>query len=179
MLKKYTKFIYILLMLITTNVQSNAMNNIYQYSFKDIDGNKLNLNSFKGKPILLVNTASKCGFTPQYGDLQNLFKIYEKTDLIFIATPSNDFKQELSNEEEIKKYCLINYGVSFNVTEIINLKGYNAHPLYKWIKDEYKQQPKWNFYKYLFNRDGDLVESWSSITKPTSLRIKKSIEKLL
>ena len=80
MLKKYTKFIYILLMLITTNVQSNDMNNIYQYSFKDIDGNKLNLDSFKGKPILLVNTASKCGFTPQYGDLQNLFKIYEKSN---------------------------------------------------------------------------------------------------
>ena len=170
-------FLTIIFFLNIGNTKDNM--SIYDFSFQDIDGNKVKLEKFNGKPILLVNTASKCGFTPQYGDLQNLFKIYEKTDLIFIATPSNDFKQELSDEEEIKKYCLINYGVSFNVTEIINLKGYNAHPLYKWIKDEYKQQPKWNFYKYLFNRDGDLVESWSSITKPTSLRIKKSIEKLL
>ena len=179
MLKKYTKFIYILLMLITTNVQSNAMNNIYQYSFKDIDGNKLNLNSFKGKPILLVNTASKCGFTPQYGDLQNLFQEYKSTDLIFIATPSNDFKQELSTEEEVKKFCLINYGISFNVTEIINLQGEKAHPLYKWLKEEYNEKPKWNFYKYLFDREGQLVKSWSSITKPTNKKIKKSINQIL
>ena len=94
MFNKYTNFIYILLMLISTSPQANTINNIFQYKFIDIDGNELNLNNFLGKPILLVNTASKCGFTPQYGDLQNLFQKYKNTDLIFIATPSNDFKQD-------------------------------------------------------------------------------------
>ena len=166
-------------MLISTSPQANTINNIFQYKFIDIDGNELNLNNFLGKPILLVNTASKCGFTPQYGDLQNLFQKYKNTDLIFIATPSNDFKQELNSEDEIKKFCLINYGVSFHVTEIVKLMGNEAHPLYKWMKNEYKKEPKWNFYKYLFNRDGQLVKSWSSITKPTNFRILNSIEKIL
>ena len=175
----FNKFIYILLLVITTNESVMADNSIYQYNFVDIDGKTLNLQEFKGKPILLVNTASKCGFTPQYGDLQKLFENYRESDLVFVATPSNDFKQELSSEEEIKKYCLINYGVSFRVTEIIKLKGNDAHPLFKWIKEDYNQEPKWNFYKYLFNRDGQLVESWSSMTKPTNSKILKSINKIL
>jgi len=156
-----------------------ADNNIYQYTFKDIDGEIINLKNYEGKPIFLVNTASKCGFTPQYGDLQTLFQEYKNTDLIFIATPSNDFKQELSSEEEIKKFCLINYGVSFNVTEIIILQGNEAHPLYKWLKEYYNEKPKWNFYKYLFDRKGQLVKSWSSITRPTNRKIKKSINQIL
>tara|TARA_Y100000590_G_scaffold75575_1_gene83481 strand:+ start:166 stop:705 length:540 start_codon:yes stop_codon:yes gene_type:complete len=175
----FNKFIYILLLIITTNESVMADNSIYQYSFVDIDGKTLNLQEFEGKPILLVNTASKCGFTPQYGDLQKLFENYRESDLVFVATPSNDFKQELSSEEEIKKYCLINYGVSFRVTEIIKLKGNDAHPLFKWIKEDYNHEPKWNFYKYLFNRDGQLVESWSSMTKPTNSKILKSINKIL
>ena len=175
----FNKFIYILLLVITTNESVMADNSIYQYNFVDIDGKTLNLQEFEGKPILLVNTASKCGFTPQYGDLQKLFENYRESDLVFVATPSNDFKQELSSEEEIKKYCLINYGVSFRVTEIIKLKGNDAHPLFKWIKEDYNQEPKWNFYKYLFNRDGQLVESWSSMTKPTNSKILKSINKIL
>ena len=179
MFNLFNKFIYILLLIITTNESVMAGNNIYQYSFVDIDGNTLNLHEFEGKPIMLVNTASKCGFTPQYGDLQNLFEKFQESDLVFIATPSNEFKQELSSEEEIKKYCLINYGVSFRVTEIINLKGENAHPLFKWLKENYSEEPKWNFYKYLFNRDGQLINSWSSMTKPTSFKIQKSINKIL
>ena len=175
----FNKFIYILLLIITTNESVMADNSIYQYNFVDIDGKTLNLQEFKGKPILLVNTASKCGFTPQYGDLQKLFENYRESDLVFVATPSNDFKQELSSEEEIKKYCLINYGVSFRVTEIIKLKGNDAHPLFKWIKEDYNEEPKWNFYKYLFNRDGQLVKSWSSMTKPTNSKILKSINKIL
>ena len=175
----FNKFIYILLLIITTNESVMADNSIYQYSFVDIDGKTLNLQEFEGKPILLVNTASKCGFTPQYGDLQKLFENYRESDLVFVATPSNDFKQELSSEEEIKKYCLINYGVSFRVTEIIKLKGNDAHPLFKWIKEDYNEEPKWNFYKYLFNRDGQLVKSWSSMTKPTNSKILKSINKIL
>ena len=175
----FNKFIYILLLLITTNEKTMAGSNIYQYSFKDIDGNILDLEDFVGRPIMLVNTASKCGFTPQYGGLQKLFQEYKNSDVIFIATPSNDFKQEYSSEEEIKKYCLINFGISFRVTEIIQLKGKDAHPLFKWLKNEFNEEPKWNFYKYLFNRNGQLEESWSSITKPTSPKIQESINKIL
>ena len=166
-------------MIIATSTITNASNNVYKHSFIDIEGNELNLNHFQGKPILLVNTASKCGFTPQYGDLQKLFQKYKDTDLIFIATPSNDFKQELSTEEEVKKFCLINYGISFNVTEIVNLSGADIHPLFKWLENDYKKKPKWNFYKYLFDREGLLVNSWSSMTKPTSFRIKNAIKRVL
>jgi len=179
MINLFYKFVYILLLVITTSENLMAENNIYQYSFLDIDGNILNLDDFEGRPIMLVNTASKCGFTPQYGDLQNLFEKYKDSDLVFIATPSNDFKQELNSEEEIKKYCLINYGVSFRVTEIIKLKGEDSHPLFKWLKKEFDEEPKWNFYKYLFNRNGHLIKSWSSITKPNSSKIQKTINKIL
>ena len=135
------KIVYIFILLFI-NTPIMAENNVYKYSFNDIDGKEINLEDFKGKPIFLVNTASKCGFTPQYGDLQTLFQEYKSTDLIFIATPSNQFKQELSSEEEIKKYCLISYGVSFNVTEIVEIKGTDAHPLYKWLGEKYKEVPK-------------------------------------
>ena len=174
----FCKYISIFIIIFISKT-TMAGNSIYKYTFKDLDGGIINLERHQGKPIFLVNTASKCGFTPQYGDLQNLFQEYKSTDLIFIATPSNDFKQELSTEEEVKKFCLINYGISFNVTEIINLQGEKAHPLYKWLKEEYNEKPKWNFYKYLFDREGQLVKSWSSITKPTNKKIKKSINQIL
>ena len=174
----FCKYICIFIIIFISKT-TMAGNSIYKYTFKDLDGGIINLERHQGKPIFLVNTASKCGFTPQYGDLQNLFQEYKSTDLIFIATPSNDFKQELSTEEEVKKFCLINYGISFNVTEIINLQGEKAHPLYKWLKEEYNEKPKWNFYKYLFDREGQLVKSWSSITKPTNTKIKKSINQIL
>ena len=175
---KYIKFIC-LISVFVINLPLMAQNSIYDFSFKDIDGNSLILNDFKGKPILLVNTASKCGFTPQYGDLQSLFQEYKDTDLVFIASPSNDFKQEYSSEEEIKKFCLINYGVKFYVTESVVLIGETAHPLYTWLNNDYHKSPKWNFYKYLFDRNGSLVNSWSSITKPTSIKIKRKIKKIL
>jgi len=152
---------------------------IYDFNFKDIDGNSVNLSSFIGKPLLIVNTASRCGFTPQYEGLQNLFTLYRKTDLTIIATTSNSFNQEFQDPEEIKKICLINYNVGFITSSPINVKGENAHPMYLWINDEYNKSPKWNFYKYLFDRSGSLVESWSSMTKPDSKRITKNIDKLI
>ena len=175
------KILLVFLTMFATKIfaMSEYNNKIFDFEFEDIDGNQVSLEKFQGKPIILINTASRCGFTPQYGNLQKLFENYRESDLVFVATPSNDFKQELSSEEEIKKYCLINYGVSFRVTEIIKLKGNDAHPLFKWIKEDYNQEPKWNFYKYLFNRDGQLVESWSSMTKPTNSKILKSINKIL
>jgi len=152
---------------------------VYDFKFVDIDGNNIELTKFEGKPILLVNTASRCGFTPQYQGLQNLFLNYRKTDLTIIATTSNSFNQEYSSTEEIKKICLVNYDVGFIVSSPINVKGEDSHPLYQWIIKKYGKKPKWNFYKFLFNTQGELVDSWSSFIKPDSKKITKIIDKLI
>ena len=111
--------------------------NIYDFSFEDIDGNLVNLDKFKGKPIFMVNTASRCGFTPQYENLQNLFINFKDTDLTILAITSNSFNQEYSNNEEIKKICLVNYDVGFVTSSPINVKGDDSHQIFNWIKNEY------------------------------------------
>ena len=203
-MKKVKKIlIFAVLILFSNNAMSDNNTTIYNHSLIDIDGNSIDLSVFKGKPLLLVNTASRCGFTPQYEGLQKLFTEYRKTDLTIIATTSNSFNQEYSSTEEIKKICLANYGVGFitsspmnvkgedaqliiedegpgfNEKNIDKVKGEGAHPIYKWINKEYSKKPKWNFYKFLFDRDGFLVDSWSSITKPSSKKITNKIDKLI
>ena len=151
----------------------------YDYEFNSIDGGQIELRDYKNKVIVIVNVASRCGYTPQYEGLQNIFVKYKSTDLTIIATTSNSFNQEFDNAEDIKKICLVNYGVGFITSSPLNVKGNDSHPIYKWIKTEYKKSPKWNFYKYLFDRKGKLVDSWSSITKPDSSKIIRKIEKLI
>ncbi len=160
----------------TKNLMSQ---NLHNFSITDIDGNEILLNQFKGKPILLVNTASRCGFTKQYTNLSNLHQEYLKKNLVIIGTPSNSFHQELGNEKDVKEFCLINYQTKFIITEIIDVKGANAHPIYNWISITHRKTPKWNFYKYLFDGDGNLVDSWSSVTSPDSLKITNKIDELL
>ena len=169
--------VFLLMSLISSTTIGNE--SLYDFSFEDIDGNQVNLEKFIGKPILVVNTASRCGFTPQYENLQNLFLNYKNTDLTIIATTSNSFSQEYQDVEDIKKICLVNYGVGFVTSSPMNVKGDDAHPIYAWINDQYNKSPKWNFFKFLFNRNGELVESWSSITKPDSVKITKKIDKLI
>ena len=152
---------------------------IYDFSITDIDGKEVILEKFKGKPLLLVNTASRCGFTPQYNDLQNLFIEYSETDLTIIAITSNSFNQEYATPDEIKKICLVNYNIGFITSSPTEIKGIEAHPIYSWIAKEYEKVPKWNFYKYLFNRKGQLIGSWSSVTKPNSFRIKRKINNMM
>ena len=171
--------IFTFLLLFNYNAMSKDISSIYDLSFIDIDGNNINLSKFKGKPLLLVNTASRCGFTYQYEGLQNLFINYKGTDLTIIATTSNSFNQEYGSSEEIKKICLVNYNIGFLISSPINVKGASAHPIYKWINDEYKKGPNWNFYKYLFDRNGHLVNSWSSMTKPDSKKIINKIDKII
>ena len=178
-MKNINLSLFLLFFLLSSNNIMANNKSIYDFNFKDIDGNSVNLSSFIGKPLLIVNTASRCGFTPQYENLQNLFTLYRKTDLTIIATTSNSFNQEFEDPEDIKKICLVNYNVGFITSSPISVKGENAHPMYQWINDEYNKSPKWNFYKYLFDRSGSLVESWSSMTKPDSKRITKNIDKLI
>ena len=175
------KILLVFLTMISFNnmTLANDTMNLYDFSFEDIDGNQVNLEKFTGKPLLIVNTASRCGFTPQYTNLQNLFLEYKNTDLTIIATTSNSFSQEYESSEEIKKICLVNYEIGFVTSSPMSVKGSDAHPLYAWINEEYNKKPKWNFFKFLFNREGELVETWSSMTKPDSSKIIKEIDRLI
>ena len=178
-MKKIKLFLILLIFLLCSNKLMAESNSIYDFNFLDIEGNMVELSIFKGKPLLIVNTASRCGFTPQYEGLQNLFTKYRKTDLTIIATTSNSFNQEFENPDDIKRICLVNYNVGFITSSPIEVKGQNIHPIYKWIKKDYNKSPKWNFYKYLFNRSGKLEDSWSSIIKPDSKKIIKKIDNLI
>jgi len=156
------------------SVQSKE--NIHNISIKDIDGNLIELSSFKGKYILFVNVASNCGFTKQYADLQELYQKY-MSDLVIIGLPCNQFgAQEPAREEEIKQFCTKNFGVSFILTEKIDLKGDNISPLYVWLTDKksngvLNSNVKWNFQKYLVDRDGELINYFYSTTNPLSDKI--------
>ena len=156
-----------------------AITSFYNLEATSVDGNQIEMSSFKDKNILIVNVASKCGYTPQYEDLQNLFLNYRKSDLTIIATTSNSFNQEYSDTEDIKKICLVNYGVGFVTSSPMDVKGSSAHPIYAWIDEEYNEKPKWNFYKFLFVRNGKLVKTWSSMTKPDSTKITNIIDRLI
>ena len=158
----------------------SAKNSIYAIEINSLQGNPINLSLFKGKKILFVNVASKCGFTPQYKELQKLHNIYEES-LVVIGVPCNQFgKQEPGNSSEINEFCQVNYGVSFLITEKISVKGKKQHPLYSWLTNKNENgrknsSVKWNFQKYLINVDGDLIDYYFSMTSPTSSKIKKHL----
>ena len=168
--------------MIVVSMTSNVNANVYKFNFNSIDGKEINLNDFRGKPILIVNTASLCGFTYQYSEIESLYKKYKKDELIIIGIPSNDFgNQELSSNQKVKEFCTINFDVSFLLTEITNIKGNKGHPFFKWIKKEagFLAFPKWNFYKYLINKEGSLVKWYASTTNPISNKITTEIDKLI
>lgn len=173
---KLLLFLTVFLIFSLKNLMSK---NIYDFKINDTDGNEINLKDFKGSPLLLVNTASKCGFTGQYQNLANLFLDYKDKGLIIIATPSNSFNQELSNSSEVKEFCLINYKTTFIISEILDVKGNNKNAIYQWMKEDLNETPKWNFYKYLFDKNGKFVDSWSSITKPDSNKITNKIDSII
>ncbi|MDB2349863.1 glutathione peroxidase, partial [Alphaproteobacteria bacterium] len=116
---------------------------------------------------------------PQYENLQNLFVNYKNTDLTILAITSNSFNQEYTSNEDIKQICLVNYDIGFVTSSPIDVRGENAHEIFSWLSNEYGQIPKWNFYKYLFDKDGNLTSNWSSMTKPDHTKILKEINKVL
>ena len=153
----------------------------YDFKINSISGDQINLKDFKGKPILIVNTASYCGFTKQYNDMQELWEKYRDRGLIVLGVPSNSFNQEKSDNSAVKEFCEINFNINFPLTEITDVKGDNAHEIYKWAKANYGKSavPKWNFYKILINKEGKIEDTYASLTSPTSKKITKKIESLL
>lgn len=153
--------------------------NAHDFEFTSIDGSPLPLADFKGKCILIVNTASECGFTPQYSGLQTLWETYKDHGLVIVGVPSNDFgEQEPGSESEIKNFCSTNYSVDFYLTDKQKVKGDGAHPLYQAIVEEFggAAAPKWNFHKYLIGTDGDLAELWPPKVEPLADEVKAGIE---
>jgi len=168
-----------------TNIAEASMTNekFYQFNFKTINTKKeLALSEFRGKVILIVNTASKCGFTGQYAGLEKLYKQFKDQGLVIIGVPSNDFgAQEPGSGEEIIHFCELNYGVTFPLTDKEIVSGKNAHPFYLWASTKLGllSSPKWNFHKYLINRKGELVDFFLPTTAPESSNLTDKIEKYL
>jgi glutathione peroxidase len=182
-----TLFIGLLFMTLNTASADNAANkpgdSAYDFSFHTLVGhNPLPLASYKGKVLLIVNTASKCGFTPQYAKLEKLYETYKDSGLVILGVPSNDFgSQEPGTSEDIASFCQLNYGVSFPMTAKEVVSGKNAHPFYLWAKQKlgFGTAPKWNFHKYVINRHGQLVDYFNSTTSPDAPRVVKAIKKAL
>ncbi len=154
----------------------------YDYSFTAIEGGPLPMSQFKGKAVLVVNTASFCGYTPQYKGLQKLWETYREKGLVVLGVPANNFGgQEPGSSAEIKKFCEASYGVDFPMTEKVDVVGAEAHPFYQWAKEALgaDDAPRWNFHKYLVNPKGELVAAFSSGVGPESSELKSAVEKVL
>ena len=150
----------------------------YEFSFRGIDGKLINLASYKNKVIVVVNVASRCGYTPQYKDLQQLWINYKEKDLVVIGVPTNNFKQEPGTNTDIKKFCESTYGINFPLAEKTNVIGSNAHPFYVWARKNHGigAIPKWNFHKIIVNKNGKISDTFASFTKPTSKKFINLIE---
>ena len=164
------------------NVEAKYEKIFFDLSINDIDGNTIDLSKYSNKTILLVNVASKCGFTKQYSNLQKLWETYEHRGFVVLAIPSNQFGgQEPGSNKEIKNFCEVNFNITFPLTDKVDVKGDNAHEIYKWAKENYGRSavPKWNFHKILINKEGKIQETFSSFTEPTSKKIVEKIEEIL
>ncbi len=158
------------------------MASAYDFSFMTLQGEPYALQDLKGRPLVVVNTASKCGFTPQYKGLESVWQAYQAAGLVVVGVPSNDFgNQEPGSDAEIGAFCERNYGVDFPIMSKVHVKGRQAHPFFAWAGGQggWLARPRWNFYKYLIGKDGRLVSWFSSITAPDSGNFKAAVETLL
>ena len=164
-----------------SKVTAETNGTAYDFEFNSIDGDLIKLSQYKDKVIVVVNVASRCGYTPQYEDLQRLWTEYKSKNLVVLGIPTNNFRQEPGNNKEIKDFCETNFGITFPMTEKTNVIGSNSHPFYKWARKDYGigAIPKWNFHKIIIGKDGKVAETFSSITKPSSIKFIKVIEDLI
>ena len=161
-----------------SKVSANYTKLAYDFEFNDIEGNIIKLSDYKNKVIVVVNVASRCGFTNQYNGLQKLWVDYKDKDVVVLGVPTNDFKQEPGSNNEIRKFCETNFNVNFPMTEKVSVIGEKSHPFYKWAKNNHGKNaiPKWNFHKIIIGKDGKVADTFASITKPSSNKFIKFIE---
>ena len=160
---------------------SNNHKSFYDLEIESINGEIIKTKYFQDKVILIVNTASYCGFTKQYEDLQDLWDKYKSKGLIVLGVPSDTFNQEKKTNSEVKEFCEVNFEINFPLTTITEVKGSDAHEIFKWAKNNFGKSaiPKWNFHKILVNKQGNVEETYASFTKPTSSKIISKIEEML
>ena len=176
---KQLLIVFLLMFGILEKASANYSKLVYEFEFNGIDGNKIKLSNFKNKVLVVVNVASRCGYTPQYEGLQMLWSNYKNKNLVVIGVPTNNFKQEPGNNKEIKDFCETNFGINFPMTEKISVIGKDAHPFYKWAKKNHGigAIPKWNFHKIVIGKNGKVIDTFASFTKPTSDKFLNLIEK--
>ena len=162
------------------SINALACNDLLDTEMRVLDSSEtVNLCTFEEKVILVVNVASRCGYTYQYATLQKLYEEYKDENFVVLGIPSRDFMQEYSNEEDVAEFCSTEYGVNFPMFATAKVRGKKAHPFYKKLADESGISPKWNFNKYLISRDGSVVSTYGSSVKPDSVELTSDIEKLL
>ena len=181
-MKKFTIVgITIIMFFFKSSAAANYDKIFFDFKINSITGEVIDLNDYKDKVVLIVNTASYCGFTKQYTELQTLWDKYKSKGFIILGIPSNSFNQEKKSNSEVKEFCKVNFDIDFPLTSITDVKGENAHDIYQWAKENYGKSavPKWNFYKILINRQGKIENTFSSLTSPMSTKITNIIEKIL
>ena len=181
MRKIFLSSILIIMFFFNNIVKAEYEKTFYDLNIESITGNVINFKEYENKPILVVNTASYCGFTNQYEELQELWETYKSKGLIVLGIPSNTFNQEKKDNDEVKKFCEVNFNINFPLSTITEVKGDNAHEVFKWAKMNHGKSaiPKWNFHKILINKEGKVQDTYASLTKPLSKKIIKSIENIL
>lgn len=180
-MKKFIALIlYLLFGMLTMTVHAEeSCNALYNHQLKTLSGQPFNLCDYQDKPILVVNTASKCGFTPQFETLEKLYEDYQSQGLLVIGFPSNDFRQELKDDTKIGDFCKMTYGVKFPMMSKSAVRGKDVNPFYKQLIEASGTTPKWNFYKYVIAPNGEKVTAFSSVTKPDSDAIMREIKPYL
>jgi glutathione peroxidase len=176
------RIILSIMVALMTVANANAADNLYDFTLTGLDGKPMPLEQFKGHPVLLVNTASECGFTPQFEGLEKLWESYKDKGLVIIGVPSNDFGgQEPGVGHEIATFCQKNYGVTFPLADKSVVSGADAIPVYQWAAKHATVlgSPKWNFHKYLFDKDGKFVDWFASTTEPQSEKIVAAVDQVL
>ena len=180
--KKIIIYILIIMFSFFNKTMPDNFKTFFDFKINSINGEELDLSKFYGKTILLVNVASKCGFTKQYDDLQKLYEDFQDKGLVVIGVPTNQFGgQEPGTESDIKNFCETNFNITFPMTSKYEVKGDNAHPIYIWAKDTYGKStvPKWNFHKILINKNGKIEDTFASFTGPISKKIINKLNQIL